>query len=118
MSEIGIGAALGWGKGRTSRRLNNELSNVPGDLYMAYCTKRIEFLDVLKARIQSNELKPEDFLAFIDMLKEDIQEREEIYKVLHDSMQIMSETARSFERKVKEHNQVGFNWSEHDWLGK
>ena len=47
-----------------------------------------------------------------------IQEREEIYKVLHDSMQIMSETARSFERKVKEHNKVGFNWSEHDWLGK
>jgi len=104
-------SVLGLGKSGTTRKIE-ELKEVPGNLYIAYCTKRIEFLDLIKHQIQSGELKPEDFLSFIDLLKEDIKEREAIYEMLYDEMKIISESARAFERKVLEHNQIGFQWTE------
>ena len=104
-------SVLGLGKTHTTRKVE-ELKQVPGNLYIAYCTRRIEFLDLIKHQIQSGDLKPEDFLSFIELLKEDIKEREAIYEMLHDEMKIVSETAKAFERKVLEHNQIGFQWTE------
>lgn len=102
----------------THRKMEREgLNEIPDTLYLAYCTKRIEFLDVLKQQIQSDTLKPEDFLTFIDLLKEDIQEREEIYETLLSALKMYTETARAFEYRVKKHNQInGINWTDNDSL--
>ena len=97
----------------THRKMEREgLNEIPDTLYLAYCTKRIEFLDVLKQQIQSDTLKPEDFLTFIDLLKEDIQEREEIYETLLSALKMYTETARAFEYRVINHNQInGILWN-------
>ena len=102
----------------THQKMEKEgLNEIPNTLYLAYCTKRIEFLDILKQQIQSDTLDPKDFLTFIELLKEDIVEREEIYETLLSTLKMYTETARAFEYRVIKHNQInGINWTDNDSL--
>ena len=97
----------------THQKMEKEgLNEIPNTLYLAYCTKRIEFLDILKQQIQSDTLDPKDFLTFIELLKEDIVEREEIYETLLSTLKMYTETARAFEYRVIKHNQInGILWN-------